>query len=571
VREIVQVTSPGATRARSRAQRAAPPSRRRSPEQAARLRRTYRRRRIVAAAALLGFVGILFEAAQVVLTAFSSVDVQVVGLAHGSLVGKAAATDLVVKLPAHVSAVRLDGVDVTAAARAVDDHRELRPGTVAEGPHTVTVAVRRAMRPDLSKTVRFTADLTPPVLEVARPAPVAARAGTKITGRAEKGAVVSIDGRSVTVNREAFSLDLPSPAPTAAVLKAVDRAGNVTETTVRIPTVQPPVRAVHLTEIAWTTPSLKDPAMAMLDQKKVDTIQLDIKDEGGEVGYATTVALAREIGSVHDRFVLADAVKEIHDHGGRVIGRIVTYRDPRFAQVAWESGHKERVVQTPDGQRYGAYGGGFLNANDPVVRGYTTDLAVEAVKAGVDEILLDYVRRPDGALDGMRFPGIDREGDAEERAVEDVIVAHLAELHSKIRAEGGRLGASVFGIAATRPKEIAQDVTRMAEHLDYVAPMLYPSHWAKGEMGIPDPNKAPGETIRRSLAAFGQRIEGTGAALVPWLQDFSLGVAYGEPEVRAQIDAANDTGADGFLLWDASCTYTEAALDPKAGAAPGGA
>jgi hypothetical protein len=532
------------------------------------MRRLYRRRRILAAAMIAVVLGGAYTVVQLVLSSMSGFDVQVIGATKGGLVNKDTAKDLVVRMPGKATTVHFDGIDVTRSIRAAGGSRELRQGAVSEGRHTVSVSVRRALRPDQKETIRFTVDLTPPLLEVAKLAPVSAQTAPKITGKAEKGSTVSIDGRSVSVNREAFSIELPAPAPPTATLKAVDKAGNVTETKVRISTIQPPVRAVHLTEIAWTTPNLKDPAMALVDAKKIDTIQLDIKDEGGEVGYATKVQLARDIGSVHERFVLADAVKEIHDHGARVIGRIVTYRDPRFAQVSWESGNKERLVLTPGGDRYGAYGGGFLNANDPVVRGYTTDLALEAVHSGVDEILLDYVRRPDGALAGMRFPGIEVESEsAQEKAIENVIVDHLADLHAKVRAAGGRLGASVFGIAATRPNEIAQDVTRMAEHLDYVAPMLYPSHWGKGEYAIPDPNRAPGEIIRRSLTAFGQRIEGTGAGLVPWLQDFSLGVTYGPAEVKAQIDAANDTGADGFLLWDAACTYTEGALEAPQGGA----
>jgi len=33
--------------------------------------------------------------------------------------------------------------------------------------------------------------------------------------------------------------------------------------------------------------------------------------------------------------------------------------------------------------------------------------------------------------------------------------------------------------------------------------------------------------------------------------------------VRAQLDAAAELGVKNFLLWDAQCTYTGAALDPQ--------
>ena len=60
-------------------------------------------------------------------------------------------------------------------------------------------------------------------------------------------------------------------------------------------------------------------------------------------------------------------------------------------------------------------------------------------------------------------------------------------------------------------------------------------------------------------------MSGTGARVIPWLQDFSLGVDYGPAEVRAQIDGAADAGMDDFLLWDPAVTYTAGAL---AGDAP---
>jgi hypothetical protein len=331
---------------------------------------------------------------------------------------------------------------------------------------------------------------------------------------------------------------------------------------VAVPTVPPHTRAVHMSAVAWVTPSLRDPILEMLQEGRINAIQLDVKDEGGEVGPRTKVPLAREIGAAKDRFVLKDAVDDIHRRGGRVIARIVALRDPKLAQASWDAGRKDDLVQAPDGQRFGAYGGGFLNSGSPLVRNYTADLAVEAAQAGVDDVLLDYIRRPDGDVQGMVFSGIDT-GENEEKAVEEAVVRQVGELQAKVRAAGARLGASVYGIAASRPQEIAQDIPLMSQHLDFISPMLYPSHWAKGEYGIADPNRSPGPITEKALVDFGKAVEGTPAAIVPWFQDFSLGFTYGPTEVRAQLDAAAGLGVKDFLLWDAQCTYTRDALDPE--------
>ena len=122
----------------------------------------------------------------------------------------------------------------------------------------------------------------------------------------------------------------------------------------------------------------------------------------------------------------------------------------------------------------------------------------------------------------------------------------------------------MFGVAATRPDEVAQNIPKMAEHLDYVSAMVYPSHWAPGEYGVADPNGEPYEIVQRSLEDFKKDVRGTGARVVPWLQDFSLGVHYGPAQVAAQIQAAKDDGIDEYLLWDPLVTYTGAALTPDA-------
>ena len=122
----------------------------------------------------------------------------------------------------------------------------------------------------------------------------------------------------------------------------------------------------------------------------------------------------------------------------------------------------------------------------------------------------------------------------------------------------------MFGVAATRPEEVAQDIPAMARHLDYVAPMLYPSHWGPGEYDVADPNGQPYEITLASSKDFVRQVRGSGARIVNWLQDFSYGRTYGPAEVRAQIKASRDAGVDEFILWDAAVTYTADALEPTA-------
>src|SRR5690606_18151741 len=166
-----------------------------------------------------------------------------------------------------------------------------------------------------------------------------------------------------------------------------------------------------------------------------------------------------------------------------VVGRIVAFRDPVHARWAWYTDHREQVIQTPDGRPYAGYGG-FTNFADPVVRDYNMDVAEEAARAGVDDILYDYIRRPDGPLETMVFPRL--RGGAQAS-----IVSFLAEARDRLDDTGAFLGASLFGIAAFRPEEIAQPVGRIARNVDYVAPLVYPSHWGPDVYGVPYPEGEP--------------------------------------------------------------------------------
>jgi hypothetical protein len=207
------------------------------------------------------------------------------------------------------------------------------------------------------------------------------------------------------------------------------------------------------------------------------------------------------------------------------------------------------------------------------VRQYNIDLAMEAVERGVDEILWDYVRRPEGDIAGMVFPGMqqDEAGDdlSEKQAVNDAVVSFLAEAGDPLREACVYQGASLFGVAARNPDAIGQPVPAIARHVDYIAPMLYPSHWVRGEYRVDHPNAQPYEIIAKSLADFQTKAAGSGVAFNLWVQDFSIGIPYGPAEVRAQIDAARDLGVDNWLLWNATVRYTPEAITPDMVDLPG--
>jgi len=450
------------------------------------------------------------------------------------------------------------------------------PPPLDEGVHELSMSVGRPLLDDAEFTWRFAVDGTPPVIDVTSPQPAAEICEPVVVrGRAETGlASLTVDGEDLDTDDEGrFELRFDQPPTGPIVLRAEDVAGNRAAAEVVVPVRYPPSQSVHVSAAAWGYAPLREHILDMVDRGKVSAVQLDIKDEGGIVGYDSDVDLAEEIGAVRPEYDLREAVELLKGKGMRIIGRIVAFRDGPLARWAAENGRMDMVVQDADGEVLSKYGG-FTNVANADVRRYNIDLAMEAVDHGVDEILWDYVRRPEGDIEQMVFPGlrVPRTDDpvaAEKQAVSDAVVAFLAEAGEPLREACVHQGASLFGVAARNPESIGQPVPAIARHVDYIAPMLYPSHWVRGEYRVPHPNAMPYEIVSKSLQDFITKAAGSGVSFNLWVQDFSIGIPYGPREVRAQIDAARDLGVDSWLLWNATVRYTPEAITPDIVDLPG--
>ncbi|MGH9277783.1 MAG: putative glycoside hydrolase [Acidimicrobiales bacterium] len=451
---------------------------------------------------------------------------------------------------------RVDGQPVPDdAVETNGDTITWKPGWMDEGRHHITLAVPRPPMLDSKFDWRVNVDNTPPDLDVQALQPAAALCSeVTISGEVEKGAALTVDGRPVDHNGT-FSLRYGKPPAEPLKLVAVDAAGNQAHAEVIVPIRYPGGQGVHVTAAAWAHEPLRKGILDLIDARLVSVVELDLKDEGGMIGYDTKIPLAHQVGAASSDYRMKDALSELKRRNVRVVGRLVAFRDPTLAEWAWANNKRDMVVQTDKGA---PLPGGFTNLFHPEVRKYNLDVAVEAVSMGVDDVLWDYMRRPEGDPAVMRIPlmppGV---------TSADAVVTFLKESETALHDRCAFQGVSVFGIAADRPDAVGQDVPRIARTVDYIAPMLYPSHWTNGEYGVKNPNAQPFDIIKATLADFQAKTAGTGTTLVPWLQDFSLGVTYGPNEVRAQIDASAQLGIKDWLLWNPGVRYTAAALQPS--------
>ena len=99
-------------------------------------------------------------------------------------------------------------------------------------------------------------------------------------------------------------------------------------------------------------------------------------------------------------------------------------------------------------------------------------------------------------------------------------------------------------------------------YVDYFCPMVYPSHYGPGVFGFEVPNNFPYEVIDQTLEIMNEQAEGLALEIRPWIQDFGYGTfaPYTADQVRAEMSAAADNDAKGWMIWNARATFTESAL-----------
>jgi hypothetical protein len=311
------------------------------------------------------------------------------------------------------------------------------------------------------------------------------------------------------------------------------------------------MRGVHVTMALASLDGRLDEYYA-LTSAGLNTLQLDVKDENGEVAFRRpAVPLARAAGAARTYYDPRRAAAEADSRGVYLIGRVVVFEDPILAR-----NRPQLAIQRPDGSVWTTSSGlGWTNPYDRRVWDYNVDIAVAAVRAGFDEIMFDYVRFPtDGDVESAVFAGRKRE----RRSV--TIGRFLEYARGRLEPLGARVSAAVFGLSATREMGIGQRPRQLARHLDVIYPMVYPSHYGSGEYDLDDPDGLPGITVARSLRDFRRALRGQDTLLVPWLQDFSLRRQYTLEEVQAQILASRDAKTKGYLLWNPAGVYTEGAL-----------
>lgn len=366
----------------------------------------------------------------------------------------------------------------------------------------------------------------------------------------------------------------PSPAPvtpTPGVSPDSSQGGSTPQPTpgkTTDPGSNIKAKALYLT--GWTVGSMAkvNHYVDLANKTELNSYVIDIKDDDGYVGYESSVPEVRQAGAWKKKYDADKVLKAFHDHDIHIIGRLVCFKDPVLSAKRPELA----VKNTSGGLWRDNHKLTWLDPYNKESWPYIIKIAREASEKGFDEIQFDYVRFPnDGNKKAMVFSASDKKR-------YEVINEFLA--YAKKELPGVILSADVFGIICESPGDteaIGQYLELVGRDVDYLSPMVYPSHYAVGQIvnkvRFVKPDMDPYGVVYQSLAKAKNRIdkaEGFRSRIRPYLQDFTaswLGKGYyqtyGPEQVRQQIKAVYDAGYEEWILWDANNTYSEAALQKE--------
>ncbi len=345
----------------------------------------------------------------------------------------------------------------------------------------------------------------------------------------------------------------------------------------RVTHLDPPaaVKAIYMTSWVAGTLTRRNELIKLIKETEINAVVIDIKDYSGRIAFAVADPEIMASGAVEERIKnIKEFIGELHEAGIYVIGRISVFQDSFFT-----SRHPEFAVHrlSDGGVWKDRKGISWLEVGATPVWDYIIKISKESYAVGFDELNFDYIRFPsDGNMSDIAYRFVDLKTETRSAA----LAKFFKYLDGGLADLNVRTSADLFGLTTTSLDDlgIGQVLVEAAPYFDYIAPMVYPSHFASGFLNFKNPATEPHAVVKHSMSTARDRLLALNTAtsttatstpplpakkiatLRPWLQDFDLGTTYTAEMVRAQIQATYDSGLTSWMLWDPANHYTSGAL-----------
>jgi hypothetical protein len=314
----------------------------------------------------------------------------------------------------------------------------------------------------------------------------------------------------------------------------------------------PKVRGVYVTSWSAGRPGFLTALLDFTRKAGINALVIDVKDDTGLVSYPSEVPLARQINAGFSKYNPAAVLNLLREHQLYPIAWIVVFKDPLLAEKKPDWAVQDRrggIWSDHKGRRW-------VDPYNHLIWEYNVALAKEAAKWGFREIQFDYVRfTSDGKIKNCLYPAADARTHAE------VIRDFLSFAYEELKGYGVKVSADVFGLTCSVEDDlgIGQQFEYIAENVDVICPMVYPSHYRKGSYQLANPDLDPYETVYRSLEDAKRKCIAVQNEVIvrPWLQDFSLMSHYSLPQLQAQVRAVEAAGFEEWIFWNPGNRYDE--------------
>ena len=302
------------------------------------------------------------------------------------------------------------------------------------------------------------------------------------------------------------------------------------------------IKGIYLSGYHFLEEEKIGPIKDILSNTVVNTIVLDVKSDNGHLLYDSDILEVEKLKNErikYDNQTLQSFKEEFDIY---LIGRVVAFQDPIFSRNYPESSITDISTKMPFNQN-GQY---FLDPSDTKSKEYILNVALEACLLGFDEIQFDYIRYPDTNYQGLVY---DEESNFENRTKN--INSFLQNATNLLHDNGCLASADIFGYALNSRSDngIGQYLETIVNSVDFISPMVYPSHYSRGSFGYSYPNNYPYEVVTAALnAGLSRGVQEK--SLRPFLQGFW----HSSEDIRLNIKAAEDKGLD-WIIWNNSSVY----------------
>lgn len=299
----------------------------------------------------------------------------------------------------------------------------------------------------------------------------------------------------------------------------------------------------------------------LVNTTEINAFVIDVKDDNGVLSFEMEAPkkFGVPVSKNYPIKNIGEFMKKMKENNVYTIARIVSFKDPTYAKA-----NPDKVIISRDtGKPYSNSDGIiWVSAHDRNLWEYNLAVAEEAGKAGFNEIQFDYVRFP--ASNGGKLDAKLNYRNTTNESKPETIQKFLKYARERLNALEVYTSADVYGQVGTFNDDmgLGQHWEAVTQVVDYISPMMYPSHYGNGSYGIAVPDAQPYKTIYYSLKDSINRNENVGApaAIRPWIQAFTAKwvkgyINYNEKEIREQIKAMNDLGVTEYLLWSPSNNY----------------